>query len=144
MERTPIQKLDDVLSFLNRDTTWLEVRTRFPDSEIVREDMKTILRKLYRDRYVDRFSGLNLMPADEETGYVNDSRIIRNFEGDLFVAQGGYSALELNRRNLEQLAIAQSKMVRRSYWVNFSIAITTGVAAIYYLTELYWKYHWFH
>ena len=143
MEKPKIEILDEVLRFLSSTTTWYDLRQRFPDSSINKEIMRTILRKLIRDNYVDRFSGLTLIPKNEELGYVNETKIQRNFEGDLFVEAGGYKQQKINAdaeitrvENIENRQRVNDNILMRLTWV---IAIGTAVAACYYAVEL-WKY----
>ena len=144
MENTKVRTLDEVLNFLNHTTTWKDLRDKFPDEKIPKEELRIILRKLIRDKFVDRFSGLTLLRADDETGYVLDSKIQRNFEGDLFIEGGGYTQERKDKANIEILKNIQNKLLERQYWINVTIAIAAGVTAVYNLVELYWKYHWFH
>lgn len=140
MEKTKIEILDEVLRFLNSTTTWHDLRQRFPDSMINKEIMRTILRKLIRDNYVDRFSGLTLIPKDEEVGYVNETKIQRNFEGDLFVEAGGYAQQKINsdeeNTRLKKVENSQLKQGKTLNNLTLGIVIASVVAAIYYVIQI--------
>jgi hypothetical protein len=65
------------------------------------------------------------------------------YEGVLMEHLGGYRQKYLEVQNLQQLQIHRDLMAKRLYWINFWIAIATGVAALYYFDQLCSKYHWF-
>lgn len=88
MKESKIELLDDVLFYLNLNTTWATLRKEFPEQEVSLERMKSTLRKLESDGYINRFDGAMLL--QRERGYVNDTKIVRNTEGDLFIEAKGY------------------------------------------------------
>jgi site-specific DNA-adenine methylase len=75
--------------------------------------------------------------------HVIASQYEATYEGTLMDYLGGYRQkyLEANQNVLSK--IHQDQMAIRLYWINFWIAGATGIAAIYYLTKLYWEHHWF-
>jgi hypothetical protein len=92
MNKSKIELLDDVLSNIRLDTTWATLRKAFPENDVELERLKSILRKLETDGYINRFDGK--IRLTRERGYVNDTRIVRSMEGDLFSEQGGYKKQE--------------------------------------------------
>ncbi|HEY5368939.1 MAG TPA: hypothetical protein VIJ75_08100 [Hanamia sp.] len=107
MSNSKIKLLDDILSYLGIDTTWRTLRKTFPDTDVPLDHLKSILRKLESDGYINRFDGKVLLTG--ERGYLNETKIIRNTEGDLFVEQGGYKkrlGREKASRNLKHLKTA--------------------------------------
>jgi hypothetical protein len=88
MDKSKIELLDEVLSYLGLDTTWATLRQAFPEHDVQLERLKSILRKLETDGYINRFDGK--VRLTRERGYVNDTRIVRSMEGELFIENGGY------------------------------------------------------
>ena len=96
MTKSKIELLDSILAYLGLDTNWATLRKAFPESDVELERLKSILRKLEMDGYMNRFDGK--VRLTNERGYVNDTRIVRSMEGDLFIEQGGYKK-KANREN---------------------------------------------
>jgi hypothetical protein len=95
-------------------------------------DLTAIIQKLKEDKLI-RFDDSNQFKI--------------SLDGRVFIAKGRYQG-EIERANAEkvrlyQLKNRQSKLAVRQYYINLTIAIGTGIAAVYYLVGLYWKYHWF-
>lgn len=66
------------------------------------------------------------------------------YEGTIEHLLGGYEQKYLEANRLALSKYHQDRMARRLYWINFWIAVATGIAALYYLTKLYWEHGWFH
>ncbi len=133
---TPIEQLDTALRFispLNKRylTHDLLKKECFSNSNEI--DVTAIIQQLVDDKYI-RFDDPNQFKI--------------SLNGQVFIARDGYQG-DIDKANEEknriyQLEIRQSQMASRLYWINLTIAIGTSIAAIYYIVELYWKYHWFH
>jgi len=61
MNKSKIELLDDILSYLGLDTTWASLRQAFPEHDVQLESLKSILRKLETDGYINRFDGKVLL-----------------------------------------------------------------------------------
>jgi len=88
------KELDEVLYFTSQNTTWQDVRNKFPT--IPKEQMRTLVRKLQRDNLVDVIrKDKKVVAYDDYAGFVNEWLIRRNFDGELLVANGGYTNKEI-------------------------------------------------
>lgn len=96
---------------------------------IVNNDFARIVDKLMKDGYVS-----NLMGTNHEATY----------EGILMDHLGGYRQSYLNANRDVWLQKNQTAIQTGMFWLTLIVAVGTIVAALYYGTELYWKYGWFH
>ncbi len=118
-----IEKLDNVLGKIGDLTVWSDLRTQCHDIE--KEELRTILRKLWKDGYIDMLDGVHLRKYGDERGYSDLFNIQKNFEGKLFEEEGGYKgkrdreATENKRlRNLENTHTdIGSRLNRLTGWV---------------------------
>ena len=141
---TPTEKLDKVLSIFSDNPKHLkttELQNILIDTwPAKREELIMIIDKLRKDDYV-----IMISPDQFQI----------SFEGDLLIKSGGYAKkyADDERENIRLTAlesfqheynVAQRKQATTLNWLTFWVAVGTLIAAVYYLTELYWKYHWFH
>jgi hypothetical protein len=144
-ELSPLQQLDGVLSGL-ADTdphfykTFGVLSKYVEGSSLV--DVRLILNQLIKDGYVEKVQERKAVPVQ-----FYDEEYCITFGGKLHYDSGGYYQRSLNDASenvrLKNLEIARQTQGKALNWLTFWIALGTLIAAIYYLTELYWKYHWF-
>lgn len=160
MKLTPIQKLDEVLKIIapkdnNPATSVYEsniisiLKTSFDVTDAhaieISNQMPQILEKLIKDGYIvldtKRIEGENL-------GKIGKKSYLITFEGEVFNEEGGYKQKYINENDenirLETLERFQKVNAHRMTCLTIVLVVSALVAAIYYLTELYWQYHWFH
>jgi hypothetical protein len=145
--------LDEILKILNKDRKLpVSGRNHLNPDIILRDVLKTdsdrfddfyeIMEILEKDGFIKR---LNLNSGISMIDKYRDCLI--TMQGSLFIEDGGYTQERINetetKTRLIALELRQSRMANRLFWINLTIAIGTSIAALYYLTELYWKYHWF-
>lgn len=147
---TSLEKLDAVLDLIRRHSLgklrfdFSEISNRINEENIDIEfgEIVYILKKLLNDGYImedDRF---------DKTKFGHDTVYRINFEGRLFLEQGGYEGVN-TRQNVGNIRVAnlENHQKRHRMWMTrltIILAAGTTLAAIYYCVELYWKYHWFH
>lgn len=115
-----LQVLNDALQALGTETTWKHFRDAMDQLNL--EGRKIIIRKLQRDGYIDVVREKKVV-ADN---VYNDTDLLqRNFDGDLFILQGGYvqqrkdvesektKLADLEQRQFEQ----ETRMVTLTRWV---------------------------
>jgi len=90
-----------------------------------------ILQKLVKDGY--------LLFDNSVKGF--DASYSIALEGKLFSDSGGYKMEAIRNSIVENSAKANKTLLTL---LTFFVSVGTMIAATYYLTELYWKYHWFH
>jgi hypothetical protein len=140
---TSIQKLDAVLNYLSTTTTWSELREHF--SEIEKEELIMILRKLRRNGYIDLLEeGSKLRGWDDEHEY-NDKMVIqKNFEGYLFSQDGGYQRKMTNEKTqnvrLENIETIQQKLAEKlntlTGWIAFGTIALVVMEIIKFIYEI--------
>ncbi|MCK9403412.1 MAG: hypothetical protein M0Q26_08440 [Chitinophagaceae bacterium] len=93
--KTPFEQLNYVLEKLLHDRDYLDVKEDFFKENVLPEKdehyLKMILNKLHKDGYIDFMEG----EANRKTYIINreaghNMNIRRNFNGQLFLANGGY------------------------------------------------------
>ena len=143
--------LDEILKRLNADR-------QFPVGERHHLNADIILREVIKtDRHEDF---IELMEILKEDGFIKTVNMAPNLskvdlfrdclitmQGSFFIENGGYSQKSVDAssentrlKNLETSRKIQSKVLN---WLTCIIAVGTLIAAVYYLTELYWEHHWF-
>ena len=144
---TPIQKLDIVLAAISNEPafrTALHTMVLVLEKGIELNELKLILDKLE----VDRFATHDYVEGQKSITGTKMPTYKITFEGLYFSKSGGYYQKSLNDTSenirLKSLEVSRQSQGRALNWLTFWIALGTIIAAIYYLTELYWKYHWFH
>lgn len=105
-----------------------EKNADFKSMKLMEPQIEVILRKLVKDGYVDK----TLYVVDIEGKEFEPSRdeFTINFDGLVFHEQGGY----INQYNKERRAELTSTII------NYTIAISGGIAAVYYLLEIFKNY----
>lgn len=111
-------------------------------------DILSILKRLEKDGYIEYDDRAVTKESPE-------NRVYRlTFDGRFWIEQGGYRA-EADRRKTEaDRGIAESiraekfEIAQKDYQTNMIVltvilSLGTAISAMYYLVELYWKYHWF-
>ena len=88
--------------------------TQTPISQV-----ESIVDKLLKDGYIK-----------EVPKHMDYPGYLITFEGEVLIQEGGYKA------KMEASEV-QIKQVRNSYWVTVSIALSTGISALYYSLQLY-------
>jgi hypothetical protein len=141
---TAIEELDAVLNYLNTTGVWSELRKHF--TEINREQLRTILRKLRRDGYIDLLDdGVKLRAWDDEHEYSDKMIIQKNFEGYLFCQEGGYHEKFAKEKTqtirLENLETTQIKMGTKlnvvTAWIAGGTIALVVVEIIKFMYEIY-------
>lgn len=110
-ELTPLQKLDYVLERTHHQRDYFHVYTDLGKDEtlsINQHDLNMILNKLQRDGYVDFIAGERYVTGQQAS---EGLAIRRNFEGDLFIADGGY--VENQRRKTDK-EISEASYLERA------------------------------
>jgi hypothetical protein len=166
---TPIQLLDEVLTFIcvkpiakgniEQGKLITELKKVIPLIDIEDDFASQILRvfdKLEKENYIiceQRNVRYNDLSGEGATRLEYCYRV--TFDGKLFFEQGGYSkkyAHDESERNrltaLESSQLeyneAQRKQAATLNKLTFWVAVGTLLAAVYYMTELYWNHGWFH
>ena len=146
---SPVQKLDEVLKFL--------ATSHFAKAGIILSDILKKLQPKIQDgdellRILDKLIDDNFVkPIVRSVEWLPDSGTTYykiTFTGSYQYSLGGYQQI-MDSQNAESIRIGK---IEHSAKVNQTaltcltaiVALGTLIAAIYYLTELYWKYHWFH
>ena len=145
-EPTPIEKLDAVLDFLNKDHEYQHKVIGVQQGLSIKLDEPTvhkILDKLVKDGYADMINIPLDPPINMGGGFFKSSEFTYRitFEGQVFIQKGGYRQQEadnsLHRANLETLERLRRRneklLSRGTIW----LAILTGALV---LTEI--LIHW--
>ncbi len=155
---SPIQKLDIVLNYLATDLLakphidhleiFQNLKKKHPelnDTNDFGSQLYKILDKLIDDKFVKSASNNNRHRTITGNDTLNYSI---TFLGEYQNSVGGYHQIqeseESERLRLEEID-KRAKVDRdRVFYLTLVISFGTAIAAVYYLVELYWKYHWFH
>jgi len=140
-----IEKIDTFLNLfydtpngLQYDNVWQKMK-HVVDAKF---EVDQILTKLEKDGYL--FSKTFVYQIDKSEGKV----WFLSFEGGLFKESGGYKQkiISDSAENIRLEMIETNQRVNQNVVTFLTIVLAVGalIAAIYYATELYWKYHWFH
>ena len=145
---TSIEKLDSVLNYITTTTVWSDLRKYFLDIE--REELRTILRKLRRDGYIDLLDdGVKLRAWDDEHGYSDKMVIQKNFEGFLFCQENGYQGKVTKEKaqdiRLENIETIQQNLARRlnnlTGWIAFGTVMLVIIEIVKFIYEMLYKTH---
>jgi len=151
---TPIQMLDKVLEWFSMDVQEMGLGEQLSPRQYAKKDVALRL-------MADKFKELNtavflidnplILSKLVKDGYLRlyyDDLYSITFDGKYFSRAGGYKQKIINESaentRLERLETNQRRNQIAVIWLTGVLAFGALIAAIYYLTELYWKYHWFH
>lgn len=139
------QKIDEVLKVFYENPDGLiydELYKKIPHLIEYADELMQILQKLKKDEYIF----IQDVTASHDFFQINSYFL--SFDGKLFIESGGYTQAIINEnaenKRVEALEHSQRATSNRMTYLTIILAVGALIAAIYYLTELYWKYHWFH
>jgi hypothetical protein len=148
MTKTPIQKLDDVLSFMAAGgfekgglvfDQLLRLVNEKKASNLDGDELVKILDQLKDDKYIKstvkrewRTFGAAMMAAETEIEYFSVT-----YKGIIFNNLNGYSGKETEKHRFDLLEIQHRKTESNLYRATVILAIGTSIAAIYYLIEIF-------
>ena len=155
VSNSSIKQIDGLLNYLYSDRgnssfeSILSGLNAIEESkDIAGDELLRMLNKLIRDGFV-HFEDI---PAGYDDPFtkapIKFRRYSISFDGKLFIEQGGYTQQAI-RRNAESIRVEtlerfQKATADRMTYLTIILAAGALIAALYYLVELYWKYHWFH
>ena len=150
MNLSPIQKIDEVLSYLNKQKyppvkTIGEITNDLSDTiKSDQSELLLILEKLKKDGNVNTEERNIHVINDSVDTFYKETLYIITYEGKLLCDQNGYSQKVINQ-NAENIRVAaleksQKMYANRMIYLTIAIAFSTVVAAVYYSIEI-WKYY---
>ena len=139
----PLFQLDTVLMFLYKGAGIIHTikhvtKDVSKEIDVDGNDVFLILKQLEADNYIDEYSisdpDDNRLTPKEIKGYSI------NFNGKLFLKQGGYKLQAINNvaenSRLKKLEIDQVANQKKMTFLTIAIAVGTLVAAVYYIIEI--------
>jgi hypothetical protein len=139
---TSLEKLDAVLQTIidNRFKQHITLELLFKLHEkmgVEFGEVTSLLNKLQKDDYVDVVK--TKIPDTESYS----SYYTVNFDGLVFNEQGGYMGEVLERQRLTTVENRQQSLNVKVFWLTVVLALSAFVAALWYCTDLYWRFGWF-
>ena len=147
-ELSAIQQLDVVLRLLYNDKgnarlSYIKERLLVENNiKLDGEEITRILNKLIKEGYVEHFDR-HLRHHDPYTLSPEiDRHYWISFEGKLLIETVGSYEQKIKNDAAENSRLIKAERATRI--LTIILAFGALIAAVYYCTELYWKYHWFH
>lgn len=120
----------------------------FPDED--EPLLKMALNKLKEDGYLDfvqKKDGIDQWQFISDLSAAEGMTIRRNFNGHLFVGNGGYRQQKINadaeNKRVEKLENENRANQTWMIWLTVILAASAFLTLVYYCVDLYWRYHWF-